>query len=695
MAEKSFGPDKIRNVALLSHGGVGKTTLAEAILYETGTIKRMGSVEDGTTTSDYRQSEIERKSSVNLSVMHIISGDVKINIIDTPGYADFVGDVFSALRVVEGAVLLVSAQASVEVGTQQSWGYIEGKPTILFVNRMDRENADFDKAVSDMREAFGDSVVPFALPIGSAESFIGIVDVLSKKAYKYERGGDGKGEPIDIPAELVGKVDEIYTTLIERAAESDDSLMEKYFEQGELSAEEIASGLSASVSAGALHPVFVGSAAENMGIDILINGIVNLIPSPAAAGAVKGAKTIDGELEVERQPSADAPFSALVFKLVTEPHVGDLTYFRIYSGKIAPGNDVQNSTKQSGERVGQLFVANGKNREDIAELLAGDIGITVKLKNTKTGDTLCSKKDVIVYPQIQFPKPLVAEAVTAKNKGEEDKIAQGLARLHEEDPTFFFEVDPELHQTLVYGQGELHLEMVVQKLRDRFKVEVELKKPRIPYRETITKSSTKRYRHKKQTGGAGEFAEIEMRLEPLERGAGFEYVWDIFGGAISSGYQNSIEKGIKQAMSEGIIAGYPAVDLRAIVVDGKEHPVDSKDVAFQKCSREVFRQAFMDSAPIILEPILNLEVVVPEEFTGDVMGDISSRRGRILGMEPVGKNLQKIIAKVPQAELYKYSTILRSMTQGRGWFSQEFSHYETLPKEILDKVIAESKRDEE
>ncbi|MCD6417839.1 elongation factor G [bacterium] len=695
MAEKSYGPDLIRNIALLSHGGVGKTTLTEAMLFGAGVIKRMGSVEDGTTVSDYRQSEIERKSSVNLSVMHIPAGDVKINIIDTPGYADFVGDVFSALRVVEGTILLVSAQASVEVGTQQAWGYIEGKPTILFVNRMDRENADFDKAIADMREAFGDSVVPFALPIGAAESFVGVVDVLSQKAYKYERGGAGRGEPIDIPAELKDKVDEIYTTLVERAAESDDALMEKYFEQGELSQEEISRGLAASVAAGTLHPVFVGSAAENMGIDILINAVVNLIPSPAKAGSVKGAKSPGGELEIERKPSVDEPFSALVFKLVTEPHVGDLTFFRVYSGKVAAGDDVQNSTQQSGERIGQLFVTNGKNREDIPELRAGDIGVTVKLRNTKTGDTLCSKKDIIVFPPIEFPKPLVAEAVSAKNKGEEDKIAQGLARLHDEDPTFFFEVDPELRQTLVYGQGELHLEMVVQKLRDRFKVEVELKKPRIPYRETITRQATKRYRHKKQTGGAGEFAEIEMRLEPLERGEGFDYVWDIFGGAISSGFQGSIEKGIKQAMSEGVIAGYPVVDLRAVIVDGKEHPVDSKDVAFQKCAREVFRQAFTDAGPIILEPILDLEVVVPEEFTGDVMGDISSRRGKILGMEPVGKNLQKIIAKVPQAELYKYSTILRSMTQGRGWFSQEFSHYETLPKEIADRVIAESKKEEE
>ena len=695
MAEKLFQPNEIRNIAFLSHSGVGKTTLSEAMLYGAGVISRMGSVEEGNTVSDYRPIEIERKSSVNLSVMHIVHNNVKINIIDTPGYADFIGDVYSAIRVVEGIVILVSAESGVEVGTQQAWAFKESMPTILFVNRMDKENSDFDKVIEELTDTFGNTIVPFALPIGSADSFNGVVDILSGKAYKYEPNGKGKGVEMDIPADLTEKVDKIRTELIERAAESDESLMEKYFEQGELSPDEIARGIASSVAEGNLHPVFVGSAMKNIGIDVLENAIVNLIPSPAAVGTVKGSSKVGGELDVERKASVDEPFSSLVFKLITEPHIGDLTFLRVYSGRITTGADVMNSTQQTSERIGQLFLVNGKNRVETSELLAGDIGVTVKLRNTKTGDTLCDKKSPIVFPPIEFPKPLVSEAVSAKNKGEEDKIAQGLARLHDEDPTFFFEVDPELHQTLVYGQGELHLNFVVQKLKERFKVDVELKKPRIPFRETITKSATKRYRHKKQTGGAGEFAEIEMRVEPLERGAGFEYEWDIFGGAISSGYQSSIEKGIRQSMKEGILAGYPVVDVKATIVDGKEHPVDSKDVAFQKCAREVFRQAFMDAGPIILEPILNLEVIVPEEFTGDVMGDISARRGRIQGMEPVGKNLQKIIAQVPQAELYKYSTVLRSMTQGRGWFTQEFSHYEPIPREIAEKIVSESKQQKE
>ena len=691
MGSKVVGPDKIRNIALLSHGGAGKTTLVEAMLYTAGMISKMGSVEQGNTVSDFHQIEIERKSSVNISIMHIMHDDNKINILDTPGYTDFIGELISATRVVEAGIIVVSAQASVEVGTQKAWDYLEEKPRIVFINKMDRENADFNKVLSDLKDYFGDAIVPFTLPIGAADTFVGVVDLLTKTAYQYEKGGKGKGKKIDVPAEIADDVEKLHTTLVERAAESDEKLMEKYFEEGTLSADEIAKGLLDGIMSGEIVPVYTGSAALNMGIDLLIDAIIKFVPSPALAGPVKGAEKVGGELTLERKPSPDEPFSALVFKLITEPHVGDLTYFRIYSGRVKPGDDVLNPNVQTTERIGQLFVSNGKNREDVPELLAGDIGVTVKLKNTKTGHTLCDKKEPIVFPPIEFPEPLVAEAVVPKQKGEEDKIAQGLARLHDEDPTFFFNVDPELKQTIVYGQGEVHLELVVRKLRERFKVDVELRKPRIPYRETITAVASDRYRHKKQTGGAGEFAEIELRIEPLERGAGFEYGWEVFGGAISSGFQGSIEKGIKQAMSEGVLAGYPIIDLKAVVVDGKEHPVDSKDIAFQRCAREVFRRAFMKAKPILLEPIMDLEIIVPEEFTGDVMGDISARRGRILGVEPVGKKLQKIIAKVPQAELYKYSSTLRSMTQGRGWFTQKFSHYEPVPKEIADKIIAEAK----
>ena len=691
MGSKVVGPDKIRNIALLSHGGAGKTTLVEAMLYTAGMISKMGSVEQGNTVSDFHQIEIERKSSVNISIMHIMHDDNKINILDTPGYTDFIGELISATRVVEAGIIVVSAQASVEVGTQKAWDYLEEKPRIVFINKMDRENADFSKVLSDLKDYFGDAIVPFTLPIGAADTFIGVVDLLTKTAYQYEKGGKGKGKKIDVPAEIADDVEKLHTTLVERAAESDEKLMEKYFEEGTLSADEIAKGLLDGIMSGEIVPVYTGSAALNMGIDLLIDAIIKFVPSPALAGPVKGAEKVGGELTLERKPSPNEPFSALVFKLITEPHVGDLTYFRIYSGRVKPGDDVLNPNVQTTERIGQLFVSNGKNREDVPELLAGDIGVTVKLKNTKTGHTLCDKKEPIVFPPIEFPEPLVAEAVVPKQKGEEDKIAQGLARLHDEDPTFFFNVDPELKQTIVYGQGEVHLELVVRKLRERFKVDVELRKPRIPYRETITTVASDRYRHKKQTGGAGEFAEIELRIEPLERGAGFEYGWEVFGGAISSGFQGSIEKGIKQAMSEGVLAGYPIIDLKAVVVDGKEHPVDSKDIAFQRCAREVFRRAFMKAKPILLEPIMDLEIIVPEEFTGDVMGDISARRGRILGVEPVGKKLQKIIAKVPQAELYKYSSTLRSMTQGRGWFTQKFSHYEPVPKEIADKIIAEAK----
>ncbi len=695
MSANVFDPGSIRSIALLSHSGAGKTTLVEAMLFTNGMINRMGSVEEGNTVSDFRPIEIERKSSTTLSLMHIIDNDIKINIIDTPGFSDFIGEVYSAMRVVEGGIIVVSASDGVEVGTQQSWDYLGEKTKLIFLNKMDRENADFDKVLDDLKEAFGDAIIPFSLPIGAADEFSGVVDILDKTAYEYSKKDDGKGKKINIPEELKDKVNEINVTLVERAAESDESLMEKYFEQGELSPEEVRRGLLNGITSGSIIPVFVGSAAQNIGIDILIDGVKSYIPAPSFVGPEMGSRSIDEELTIERSPNPNEPFSALVFKLISEQHVGDLTYFRVYSGKVKPGDDIQNTIRQTGERMGQLFLSNGRSREEIPETQAGDIVATVKLRNTKIGDTLCDKKARIVFPALNFPKPLVSESVIAKNKGEEDKIAQGLSRIHDEDPTFFYKVDSELHQTLIYGQGEVHLDNVVTRLKNRFKVEVTLKKPRIPYRETITKAASDRYRHKKQSGGAGEFAEVEMMVEPIGRGEGFEYEWKVFGGAISSSFQSSIEKGIKQSIAEGIIAGYPVVDVKAIVVDGKEHPVDSKDVAFQKCGREVFRRAFVKAEPIMLEPIMNLEIIVPGEFTGDIMGDISSRRGRIQGMEPSGTNLQKISVKVPQSELYKYSSTIRSMTQGRGWFSQEFSHYETMPKENADKLIAESQQEKE
>ncbi|HHH80711.1 MAG TPA: GTP-binding protein [candidate division Zixibacteria bacterium] len=451
MGSKVVGPDKIRNIALLSHGGAGKTTLVEAMLYTAGMISKMGSVEQGNTVSDFHQIEIERKSSVNISIMHIMHDDNKINILDTPGYTDFIGELISATRVVEAGIIVVSAQASVEVGTQKAWDYLEEKPRIVFINKMDRENADFNKVLSDLKDYFGDAIVPFTLPIGAADTFVGVVDLLTKTAYQYEKGGKGKGKKIDVPAEIADDVEKLHTTLVERAAESDEKLMEKYFEEGTLSADEIAKGLLDGIMSGEIVPVYTGSAALNMGIDLLIDAIIKFVPSPALAGPVKGAEKVGGELTLERKPSPDEPFSALVFKLITEPHVGDLTYFRIYSGRVKPGDDVLNPNVQTTERIGQLFVSNGKNREDVPELLAGDIGVTVKLKNTKTGHTLCDKKEPIVFPPIEFPEPLVAEAVVPKQKGEEDKIAQGIASLHADVPTFFINLDTEHRQIIVYG----------------------------------------------------------------------------------------------------------------------------------------------------------------------------------------------------------------------------------------------------
>ena len=689
MGAKEFTTEKIRNIALLSHGGVGKTTLAEAVLYTTGATTRMGTIEDGNTASDYHPPEIERKSSIQLSLLYAEHKDHKINMLDTPGYTDFVGEVASAVRVVEAGAMLVSAQSAVEVGTQKFWGYLEGKPCLFLVNRMDRENADFAKALKELKEAFGTAVAPIAIPIGSGDSFKGVVDLLAHKAYTYARGGKGLGKESDIPAELSDQINEYRTQLVESVAESDDALLEKYFETGDLSEDDLISGLSKAVASGKLFPVIPISASTNMGTDIVMNAIVDLLPSPH--GEVAGSKSPDDtELTETRKISESDPTSALVFKVYTEEHVGKLTYMKVYSGAVENGDDLRNSTRGSSERIGTLYIARGKDKQEVKKLVAGDIGLTVKLKGTQVGDTLCNKSKPIVLPPIDFPKPVIDVAVVPKQKGEEEKIATGLSRLTDEDPTFHYEVDSELKQTLLYGQGELQLELIVDKLADQFGVEVDLYKPKIKYRETIRKKAEAQGRHKKQTGGRGQFADVWLRLEPLERGTGYEFVDEISGGVVPNKFIPAVDKGVQEIMNEGVMAGYKVVDIKVTLYDGSYHSVDSSELAFKIAAHLGFKSAFEKGDPYMLEPYDDVEIIVPEEFTGDVMGDISSRRGKIGGMVPTG-SFTKIKAQVPQAELYKYSTALRSLTQGRGYFTREFSHYAEVPGDIVQKVIEESK----
>jgi len=689
---KQFETDSIRNVVLLSHGGIGKTTMAEAILYTTGALNRLGTIEDGNTTSDYHPAEIDRKSSIQLSLLFAEHNKTKINILDTPGYNDFVGEVISGVRVADSGLMLVSSQNAVEVGTQTAWERLAGKPCIFIVNRMDRDNADFSKAVKELQDAFGKGVAPIAIPIGVSGSFNGVIDLLAKKAYSFERGGKGKGKEVPIPAELEEQIAEYRMQLTEAVAESDDKLLEKYFEVGELSEDELIAGLNTAVAAGKLFPVIPVSASNNIGTEIVLNAIVNLLPSPKDIGKVMAKKSMGDEgFEEVVEIDKSKPTSALVFKVHSEEHVGKLTYFKVFSGTVDNGSELYNPNHGIGERLGTLYITRGKERVEVKSLIAGDIGVTVKLKGTSTGDTLCTKSSQKIFPPIDFPKPVIDIAVRAKEKGEEEKIATGLARLSEEDATFTYEVDSELKQTLLHGQGELQLDMIVGKLKDQFGVEVELEKPRIKYRETIRKTAKAQGRHKKQTGGRGQFGDAWLRLEPVPRGDGYEFLNEISGGVVPNKFIPAVDKGVKEMLEKGVLAGYKVVDVRVALYYGSYHAVDSSEMAFKIAAHIGFKAAFENADPYLLEPIDNVEIVVPGEFTGDVMGDISARRGKISGIEPLG-TFTKVKSQVPQAELYKYSTILRSLTQGRGFFTRDFDHYTEVPYDVAKKIIEESKK---
>lgn len=691
---KEYAVTDIRNIALVSHQSVGKTTLAEGMLFSAGASNRMGTIDDGTTTSDYRKDEIDRKISISATLMHYEWKKKKFNILDLPGYQDFVGEVISGLRVADMGVLLLNAVAGVEVGTQSAWEILNQYecPRVFFVNRQDKEHANFDKAVQQAKTAYGNEVIAVQFPLHEGEAFDSVVDVLRMKKISFSKDGSGKYSAEDIPADVADKAKEMRKELIEQIAESDDELLETYFEAGELTPEEIESGLRKAILERTIFPVLCGNAAGNMGTQTLMDFLAAYGPSPQDGRSIKAKDKDENEIVLEQKE--DDPFASFVFKTFSELHVGELSLIRVYSGQIKPGEEAYNISKGSGEKVGQMYLLNGRNRMETNVLKAGDIGALVKLKDTHTSNTLCDKNNPVIFDPIDFPEPVVDVAIDPRSKGDEEKISNGLHTLHEIDPSFQVRFDPELRQTVVSGQGELHITIIIQRLKERFGVEVDQKKPKIPYRETIVGKSDEKYRHKKQSGGAGQFAEVWMRLEPLKRGEGFEFESKVVGGAISQVFIPSIEKGIKQVLDEGALAGYKIVDVKAIVYDGKEHPVDSKDIAFQIAGREVFKMCFKSAQPLILEPIYNIQVKCPEEFMGDVMGDLSSRRGKILGMESEGQ-FQVVKAKIPLAELHGYATTLRSMTQGRATYSRQFSHYDPLPKELESRVIQESKEDEE
>jgi elongation factor G len=680
---KTYPVNAIRNVALVGHGGTGKSSLAEAMLYASGAIGRMGRVDDGSSTSDFDADEISRRMSINSSVLPCEWKNTKINLIDTPGYADFVGEVVGSLRAVEAAMLVVDGTGAIEVGTETAWDLAQaaGITRLFFVNKLEKENSDFARTLEALRAKFGTSVAPLQLPIGAEDKFAGVVDLLTHKAYTW---ANGKISPADIPADMADQIASMREALIESVAEMDDALMEKYFDQGTLPDEDIAKGLEVGLRTGKVVPVLCGSAMKMVGVDTLLDFIVSSVPSPATVPPVEGT---NGE-----KRAAEDSFCALVFKTMADPYVGKLTYFRVFSGSIRSDSHIYNANKERDERVGQVYFLLGKTQEATSSVGAGDIGAVAKLQETSTGDTLCEKTKPITLKPIDFPDPVYSLAVRAKTKADEDKLGPALQKLAEEDPTFHTIRDQAVGQTLISGLGEAHLDIVVERLKRKFGVEVETAMPKVAYQETITASAEGQGRHKKQTGGRGQFGDCWLRIEPLPRGTGYEYVDKIVGGSIPKQWIPSVDKGVQEAMSRGIVAGYPVVDVKVTCYDGSFHTVDSSDMAFQLAGVLAFQAAAAKAGAVLLEPVMDLEIVVPEEYMGDVIGDINTKRGKVLGIEPMGGGRQKIRAQAPQSEVLRYSIDLRSIARGRGRFTAKFSHYEEMPAHAAQQVIAEAQR---
>jgi elongation factor G len=684
---KVYDAPNLRNVAVVGHGGSGKTTLVSALLFDAGAVNRLGRVEDGTTVTDFDPDEVERRISLSAALAWAEWKKCKLNLIDAPGYANFLSEARSALRVADGALVVVDAVAGVEVQTEKVWGYAaDGQlARVVVVNRMDRDNASFERALEAVQKAFGREAVPVAVPIGDGKGFKGVVDLLSGKARLYAADASGKAQAAEAPAEQAEAVKAAREKLVEMVAESNEELMEEFFEKGTLSQEQLARGLRSAVGAGRIFPVLPASSLLNIGVADVLDAIVDLVPSPADRGEAEGADAKGNP--VARKPAADAPFSAFVWKTTVDPHAGRITLFRVYSGTLKSDSSVHNTTRDAAERVGSLLLLSGKNQTQVPEIQAGDLGAVAKLKDTQTGDTLSDKASPIVYPKVTFPEPATTFAIEPKTRGDEDKISTALQRLQEEDPVLRVSRDAQTHEMLLSGAGQLHVEVVVGRLRKRYKVEVNLKKPKIPYRETIKGAAEAHGRHKKQTGGHGQFGDCKIRMKPLPRGEDFKFVDDIFGGSIPKNFIPAVEKGIQEARLKGYLAGYPMVDFQVELYDGQYHDVDSSEMSFKIAGSLAFKDAVPKCRPTILEPIMNVEIAVPDEYAGAVMGDLSSRRGRPQGMEPKGA-IQVIRAEVPLAEMLSYDAELTSMTGGRGSYHMEMDHYDEVPAHLQEKVIA-------
>jgi elongation factor G len=687
----------IRNIGTFGHGGEGKTSLVEAILFDTGENTRLGRVDDGSSLMDFEPEEINRKISISASLSHFEWNKHQFHIIDTPGYANFIAEAKASMRVVDGAIIVVSGNSGVKVQTETVWGYANEfqVPRILYVSKMDAERANFLKVVEEVRKTFpSQPAVPVQLPIGGEGNFKGVVDLIQRRAFFYREDGSGQFELKDIPPDMKEEVERLREKLVEAAVEMDDQLMEKYLESGEVSTEEIFRCLRKGTMERKLVPAVCGSSIRNIGVQLLLDVAISCFPSPLERGPVQGKNAKTGELET-REPREDAPFSAFIFKTIADPFAGKLNLFRVYSGSVNADSTLFNSKKDVRERIGQIFLLEGKKQKPIGFASVGDIVAVAKLKETTTGDSFSDEKKPIVFEETKLPLPVISYALTPKSKGDEDKITASLARIHEEDPTMMLGRDEQTGEILLSGVGQTHVEVIVEKLKRKFGVEVNLSVPKVPYKETLRGSKTGVvYRHKKQTGGRGQFAEVHFDVSALPRGAGFEFENALTGMNVPRNFVPAVEKGIAEAMQNGVLAGYPVVDVKVRFYDGKSHEVDSSEMAFKIAAIMAFKKGVQEANPVLLEPIMKVVVTAPDENIGDVIGDLNSRRGRVLRVDAKG-NYQMIEANVPMSEMLKYAPDLNSKTGGRGTFTMEFSHYEEVPAQLAEKVIAQAKKDKE
>jgi len=688
-----YNGDAIRNVAVVGHGGSGKTSLVDALAFVAGSSKRHGSVDQGTSLTDYTPDEIERQYSINLALAHAEWMDAKINLIDTPGYLDFVGDAVAGICAADSALVVVSATSGVEVGTESAWGYAEqrGLARMFFMSLMDKEHADFERVYKDIKDHLTPKVIPIEIPVGEGPDFKGIINLFSKKCHMYKSGTKtGEYEKVEIPDEYMDRFETYSQELIETIATTDDDLLERYLGGEEISRDEAIAAMKAGVASGELCPLLVGSGVKTYGMRALLNKLVEMMPRPTERPSIMGETWGNAE-PVEIETSDDGEFVAQVFKTVSEPHVGDVSFFRIYSGTVTNGMAVYNAPREVTEKLNHVSVAQGKDREEVAMLHAGDVGVVAKLRDTHTNDTLSTEKRPAVLPKIPFPEALTVLSVQVKNRAEEDKLSTGLQKLHEEDPTFRHEFNAELRQTLISGRGERHLEIIIGRLERKFGVHAELGRPAVAYRETFRGKAEGQGKHRKQSGGRGQYGDCWVRIAPMPRGSGYEFVDRIKGGVIPGKFVPAVNKGIKEASERGVVAGYPVVDFKVECYDGSYHNVDSSEQAFRMAGILAFKKVAKGAKPVLLEPILQVEVWTPEENLGEVMGDLSSRRGQILGSESDGR-LTKVKAMVPEAEMYRYSTTLHSMTHGRGTFHWEFSSYQDAPPDVAKKVSEEKEK---